>query len=362
MERSAPLVSVVIPAYNAEMFLVEAIESAISQTHRHLEVIVVDDGSTDRTKEIAELYAEKDSRVSVISGPNAGVGAARNRGIASARGQYFAPLDADDRWFPDKLERQLAAMGGEESDTGLVYCWTRSMRYDGTFRTALPNIDIAGYRFLSLFYRNYTNNASTPLFRMSCVREVGGYRTREQQRGGQGCEDWDICLRIARRWKVGVVADHLLGYRKYRGAMSKNYRGMCLSYQTLFEEKAADYPEVSRRVRRWAAANFYAYLLHASTQTGGFKEIMTLIGLTVSKDWMRLFSVLPYRAFVGSFKFLLMKEEEARLPMNQSGRTEFEPGAKSSFQEKASKTLSAVFLWIEERRWQRVQELDKQRE
>jgi glycosyltransferase involved in cell wall biosynthesis len=103
---SGPLITVIIGAYNAERYLGEAIESVLAQTYRDFELIVVDDGSTDRTGEIAESYGD---RVRCIRQVNGGMAASRNRAIPEARGDYLAFLDADDRFPPAKLEQQLAA-------------------------------------------------------------------------------------------------------------------------------------------------------------------------------------------------------------------------------------------------------------
>ena len=102
---SVPLITVIIGAYNAERYLAEAIESVLAGTYRNFELIVVDDGSTDRTGEIAESYGDP---VRCIRQANGGMAASRNRAIPEARGDYLAFLDADDRFPPDKLERQLA--------------------------------------------------------------------------------------------------------------------------------------------------------------------------------------------------------------------------------------------------------------
>jgi glycosyltransferase involved in cell wall biosynthesis len=114
---SAPLITVVIGAYNAERYLGEAIESVLAQTYRNLELIVVDDGSTDRTGEIAASYGDP---VRCIRQENGGMAASRNRAIPEARGDYLAFLDADDRFPPEKLEQQLAAFEAD-AELDVVY-------------------------------------------------------------------------------------------------------------------------------------------------------------------------------------------------------------------------------------------------
>src|SRR5215211_6980478 len=105
-----PVVSVVIPAYNARTTLAATLDSARSQSFRDLEIIVVDDGSTDETLSVAKAAAASDARIIVLTRPNGGVAASRNLGIHSARGEYIAPLDADDIWHPTKIEKQVRVL------------------------------------------------------------------------------------------------------------------------------------------------------------------------------------------------------------------------------------------------------------
>ena len=123
----APLVSAIIPAYNAEAFLATAIESALAQTYEPLEIIVVDDGSTDGTRDIVRTFMRREpTRVSMHqhpAGQNRGTGSTRNLGVTVARGEYVAFLDADDRWYPTKLERQVDVM---RRDADAAVCLTRA--------------------------------------------------------------------------------------------------------------------------------------------------------------------------------------------------------------------------------------------
>ena len=110
MQFDQPLVSVIVPAYNAEAFIGDTLDSIINQTYTNLEVLVVDDGSQDRTPEIVESIAQKDPRVILLRQSNAGVAAARNLAIQKSTGDYIAPIDADDIWYPQKLEKQMQCM------------------------------------------------------------------------------------------------------------------------------------------------------------------------------------------------------------------------------------------------------------
>jgi glycosyltransferase involved in cell wall biosynthesis len=115
--KAAGLVSVVIPAYNAERYLGEAIESVLEQTHRQVEIVVVDDGSEDGTLAVAGAYGD---RIRLASQANGGIGSARNHAAGLARGSYLSFLDADDRFLRDKLERQLAALA-HDSELDMVF-------------------------------------------------------------------------------------------------------------------------------------------------------------------------------------------------------------------------------------------------
>jgi glycosyltransferase involved in cell wall biosynthesis len=114
-------VAVVIPAHNAERILDATLRSARGQSYPRLEIIVVDDGSTDTTAQIAAENCAEDRRVRLVSQPNGGVAAARNRGIKETSADYLAPLDADDLWHWEKIERQMAAMSRAGDCCGLVY-------------------------------------------------------------------------------------------------------------------------------------------------------------------------------------------------------------------------------------------------
>lgn len=147
------LISVIIPVYNGECFLGEAIESVLAQTYRPLELIVVDDGSTDRTSEIARSYPQ----ITYIRQPNGGAASARNRGIQAARGEYLAFLDSDDVWLPGKLTLQMEAFeadptleivsGYVEQFVSLGECLQDAGKY------ALPRTPLQGYTSIAILIK-----------------------------------------------------------------------------------------------------------------------------------------------------------------------------------------------------------------
>ncbi len=233
-----PLVSVVIAAFNAERFIYETCRSVLDQTYRNLELIVVDDGSSDGTSDVVAALAAADRRVRLIRQTNGGVAAARNTAIAHASGEFIAPIDADDLWLPTKLEQQVRAMQAQP-DAGLVYCWWVWIDAAGLLLDRSPRWRVAGRVFEKLIDINFTGNASVPLFRRAALVEAGGYDSTLQARGGQGCEDWNLALLVASRYPVAVVPAVLVGYRRHDDGMSRHSERMWGSYQAMCQSLAA---------------------------------------------------------------------------------------------------------------------------
>ena len=240
-----PLVSVIIPAYNAAATLPATLRAVIAQTYPHLEIIVVDDGSRDDTLAIAHSYAARDQRIRVISQANAGVAAARNAGIALSKGDYIAPLDADDLWHPQKIEKQVAAMTAADSHVALVYCWTQRIDEDGRI---LPGQTIVqtfeGNVVPQLAHFNIIGHASGPLMRREAVLEAGGYDTELRAQGGQGCEDHKLYLAIAGKHHFAVVKEILVGYRRTSQSMSRVVDQMLRSQRLVTMWAQAQHPEI----------------------------------------------------------------------------------------------------------------------
>ncbi len=210
-----PTVSIIIPAYNAEDYIREAVDSALAQTHRDREVIVVDDSSTDDTPLILQSYGD---RIIVHRQANTGVSGARNTGARLATGEWLAFLDADDLWRPTKLAAQLAS-----TTTPISY----TNRFNFGTRGALPEIQskvtplLSGDVFAPLLLRGNFITVSSVMMARGVFIELGGF---EHQPGG--CEDWDCWLRASQRYEFSVCPEPLVGYRFTANSMSRNYRAM----------------------------------------------------------------------------------------------------------------------------------------
>lgn len=244
MQFDQPLVSAIVPAYNAQAFISDTLDSIINQTYTNIEVLVVDDGSQDRTAEIVESIAQKDSRVTLLRQSNAGVAAARNLAIQKSTGDYIAPIDADDIWYHQKIEKQMECMLKADPSVGLVYTWTAGVTEKGLLDGGYTNYLIEGEVYLALLCKNFVGNASVPLIRRTCIERVGGYNVQLKENNAQGCEDWDLMLRVAEHYQFRVVPELLVGYRGVPGSMSCNTKSMGKSYALILEESQKKYPEI----------------------------------------------------------------------------------------------------------------------
>lgn len=257
---SATLVSVVIPAYNAEAFIETTLTSVLSQTYANIEVLVVDDGSRDRTAEIVQAVAAHDGRVSLLRSSNQGVAAARNLAIENSHGEYIAPLDADDIWYPQKLDKQMNCFSRAGPDVGLVYAWSTCIDESGQLTGSYIAPDVEGEAFLSMVYSNFVGNASAPLIRRSCLAHVGGYDSQYREYDAQGGEDYDLYMRIAEHYRFGVVREFLIGYRQIKGSLSCNTAAMAKAHTLLLADVRRRHPELPERVYRWAESRSCEYL------------------------------------------------------------------------------------------------------
>lgn len=249
---SAPTVSVVIPAYNAAATIEAAIRSVLHQSCRDMEVIVVDDGSTDGTAERAQAFGD---RVRYVRQERAGPGPARNRGVAEARGAYVALLDADDLWLPRKLEIQLSVFQ-REPDVDAVQCSAYLVN------DALEVVEARACRpdqdtYLDiLLLRNLPALCSTLLVRKRHLEAVGGFAADLTE------EVWELACRLTRHGTLRSVPEFLVLYRQHPGNRSHDMRIFVESGFRAVSRVLSD-PTLPPSVRgRGAAvwARFYAML------------------------------------------------------------------------------------------------------
>jgi glycosyltransferase involved in cell wall biosynthesis len=207
------LVSVIIPAFNASQYIGESIESALRQTHKQIEIIVVDDGSIDATAQVARDFGDK---VHVISQDNAGCSAARNTGAQFATGTYVAFLDADDLWEPNKLTAQLVAISPQD---GFSYTERRNFGDLGAL-SELQSDSVkqhSGNVFRELLTEGNFVTTSSVLMPRAWFLELGGFNPQLTV-----AEDWELWLRSAKLRPVSFCSQPLVRYRVHAGNISQN--------------------------------------------------------------------------------------------------------------------------------------------
>jgi len=209
----SPVVSVVIPAYNADTWLAEAIQSVLDQSWQDFELIVVNDGSTDRTTEVVRGF--KNRRISCISQENRGLSSARNTGIRGARGEFIALLDADDKFKPEKLTRQLAKFDADP-EIGIVTCGYDLIDDRGKWlQREMPWLSAPLIDLKTLLFWN-------PLLPSTLLIRTHWFKTAGLFDGSlRRYEDWELPVRFAiAGCRMGWVHEVLVDYRRHETNMS----------------------------------------------------------------------------------------------------------------------------------------------
>lgn len=236
--------SVVMTAYNEERWIADAIASVLAQTHAELELIVVDDGSTDATVEQVERFAD-DSRLRLVRQENAGLSAARNTGIAASESDWVAFLDSDDLWMPTYLERVDATLTGRP-EVGFAYVDAWRLDPDGRFfreqamarqhPPSVPPADPTAFLRLLVEHGNFIFVSTT--VRRAALEEAGGFKVELTS-----CEDFDLWIRILAAGHGVAHPDGRLAIKRDRPtAMSANERKMVMNLRDVYNFTARDYP------------------------------------------------------------------------------------------------------------------------
>ncbi|TIS92218.1 glycosyltransferase family A protein [Mesorhizobium sp.] len=239
-------VGVVVPMFNAEKTISATLTSICRQSHRALDIIVVDDGSTDQSASIVASHAGKDRRIRMIKQSNAGVAQARNSGAACTEAEFLAFVDADDLWAPSKIALQLRALQEGGPSAGLAYCWFAHIDEDGRVFSLYNQPDAEGHVLQRMCRKNFVGNGSSMLVRRSAFERAGQFDPSLRARNAQGCEDLLMCLRIAESHEFRVVPQHLVGYRMTNVNMSSDVMQMLRSCEIVIAEFREKYPQFGR--------------------------------------------------------------------------------------------------------------------
>jgi len=267
-----PTVSVIIPTFNRAHLIGKAIKSVLNQTYRDFEVIVVDDGSKDNTKEIIRSFTDKRIKYFKKYKENRGISVARNIGIKMARGKYIALLDSDDEWLPEKLGKQVQLLQNKSSEVGVVCSWSYTIDEKGNYisKRCLPKK--GGYIYEDLLS---TNPISVPtvLIRKECFNRVGLF---DDLLNAQ--EDWDMWVRIAKYYRFALIKVPLVKYRLHSNQLSKNLGVKIITANRILVKYAN---ELKKRPRVHSKHYFYIgnRLCHMGKTKEGQRYLIKAISL-----------------------------------------------------------------------------------
>lgn len=209
---TTPTLSIIMPVYNAEAYLREALESILAQSFTDFELIIVEDGSTDNSRDVINSFTDNRIRVLYNDG-NQGIVYTRNRGIAAARGRYIAPFDADDIAHPEKFAKQIRFLE-ENPEYGLLGTWAKLIGQNGKPLREKWKVNAPPERIPSiLLFRNYFVQSSVVIRREAIP--AGGY-----EKGFDAVEDYRMWTEIATKWKVWNYPEYLVKYRIHEQGIS----------------------------------------------------------------------------------------------------------------------------------------------
>jgi glycosyltransferase involved in cell wall biosynthesis len=268
------LVSVIIPNYNYAHYLRETVDSVLAQTYSPIEVIVVDDGSRDTSKEVLGEYGE---RIRTVFQQNQGVSAARNNGFAQSTGEFIAFLDADDTWLPSKIEKQVQEFRRDPS-VGIVHVAVHEVDAEG--KPLLERKEgLAGQvadELLKLERNDILGGGSGLMVTRKAFEEVGGFDQRMSTSA-----DWDFFYQIAIRYAVAFVPELLLRYRVHNSNMHANVKlmehDMEISFGKIFVDR-------STKKSRRAYGVLYKTLAGSYFRAGQYRDFFRAAYQSLSMD------------------------------------------------------------------------------
>jgi teichuronic acid biosynthesis glycosyltransferase TuaG len=252
----SPLVTVVTSLYNAELFVGDMVKSVLGQTYSNWEMIVVDDGSTDKSREVVQRYVDQDSRIRLFElGANSGSpGHVRNIGIKQARGKYVAFLDADDLWVSEKLEKQVTYFESSPNQKlGLLF--SRFNSFYETPSDSFENNEINTFGIKNSYYRLLVQDyipTLTVLIKKTVIDEIGVFDPNLI-----GTEDWDLWIRIGSQYDFYCIEEKLAYYRIHSEGISKKMEKHFEEQFKVLEKHLISNPNIPRSIKKFSLWNFY---------------------------------------------------------------------------------------------------------
>jgi glycosyltransferase involved in cell wall biosynthesis len=280
-----PLVSVIITTHNYAHFLADAIQSALSQTADSIEVIVIDDGSTDDPATVVANFPD----VCLIRQQNLGLAAARNVGWQAAHGKYVVFLDADDRLLPHAVALNLQRFAVSR-DRAFVFGGYRLVDTEGRVLSIVPISECNRDTYQGFLEGNQVGMHATVMYRRECIASVGGFDETLR-----ACEDYDLYLRMTRLYGVGSSPDYVADYRQHGGNMSLDLPLMLSSALRVLRRQARYaagnqnwYKAYKRGIRGWQSYYIEKYVDRVRERSAQRREKGSLLS-----DGLRMFRLAP---------------------------------------------------------------------
>jgi glycosyltransferase involved in cell wall biosynthesis len=302
-------VSIILPVYNGEKTISDTICSVLRQTLNDFELLVINDGSTDRTGEIVKTF--DDERIRVFSFQNKGLAKARNRGMKLAQGEFLSFIDDDDLWTFAKLADQVKALQ-ENPDCDAAYSWVCLIDEHGqSVRPARP-FSFHGNVYRQMLEQCFPVCGSNLLLRREIIGAVGYFNENYNS-----AEDWEYNIRVASRWKFALVPKYQIFYRQHGRSLSSNMREMEENSTRVITEAFGNAPEKLQYLKKISLSHHYQYLANkyieqAPTAAGVVKAVQSL---------KKSFLYWPYRVFSKEYVSIFIKLLlSVTLPVNQRQR------------------------------------------
>lgn len=287
------LISVIMPVYNVEKYVAESIKSVLNQSYKNLELIIVDDGGTDKSLDICRSF--DDDRIRIISQENRGLAGARNTGIAAAKGDYIALLDSDDLWHKDKLSLHKIHFDSN-ARIGISYSGSRFIDENSQALKQAQTPKLHNITADHIFKRNPIGNGSAPIFRKAVLNQIAFRHPNDAKRicyfdeSFRQSEDIEAWVRIALTspYKFEGIEGLLTRYRIISAGLSANIVAQYQSWNRMYEKVEDKFPEFINQHGRDARAYQLRYLARRAVQLGdgAFAVILIKESMQISKKPM----------------------------------------------------------------------------
>ena len=297
-------VSVIIPVYNAEKYIAATIQSVLSQTYENFEILIIDDGSPDNSVEVCKQF--KDSRIKIIRQANRGLAGARNTGIRHAQGDYFAFLDADDIWLPNKLEKHVHHLNNSPT-VGISFCYSAFINERGNstglYQKPRKLYDITPSYVLC---RNPVGNGSTAVIRREVFRDIKFQDNLhgdvedcyfdEHLRRAEDIECW-LRISIQTHWRHEGIPEALTLYRVSSSGLSANAIQQLEALEKVVEKTRSYAPDIIARCEKAARAYHLRYTVRRLVSLGNGLTAVQLFNQVIANHW-RILLEEPGKTFI----------------------------------------------------------------